>query len=826
MTARSVVQDVRYALRQFRKSPGFAVTIVAVLALGIGANIAVFTLLNGILLRPLPYANADRLVSIELAGPMPYYTLTYANMLQLRDAVGPQLKIGAELYDQSNAASIVGPGGRFQVSRSFVTAGLFDMLGVRPALGRSFRDDENEPGKDHVLLIGDDVWRKVFNADPNVVGKTLNIRRQPYTILGVLPKGFFFSHFHEMTIWSPAAISAANRSAMSGKEIKFGSLYALLPKGMSASQLAADLSRTQAVIAREPADEELPTRVQVKDYRLARVGDARKPLLLLYAVVFGVWALACLNVTSLLLTRAVGRSREQAVRAALGATSRRLLQQSVVESLLLSTAGALAGLLLGQVGIKVLWRQIAHHLPLFQSIHMDWRVLVCMAAFTLITAAIAGVFPAVRAMRRDVHNDLHGLTTTASVSANRTREALVVGQLALTLVFLVGAGLFLRTIHALRQVPLGFAQQNVLTGGVILNRPFDADPDTVQADEQGVVTASYMPLLERLQAIPGVKVAALSSVLPLRQEMSVTISTTVDHQKAPVSREPQADGRISSPGLVDALGIPMIRGRFFTDGDTPSSPPVVVINQAFANKYLPGRDPIGHVVSMSKTGRFSEIRIVGVVGDMKQLKLDEATRPEIYFCLAQTVPGTPLYGIATAFIQIALRGRISADLLRAQFDKALHEIAPDATTTDVKTIHEAVEDSFGSQTLTAQLLETFAGLALLIASVGLYGLLSFVVAQRTREIGVRLALGAQKHSILRLVLGRALVLVIVGLAAGGALAWFAVKFASGYIYGVQAHDGLTFAAVILVLAAASFLAAWLPARRAASVDPILALRSE
>jgi predicted permease len=825
MTMRSIGQDIRYALRQMRKSPGFAITVVAVLALGIGANIAVFTLLNGILLRPLPYANADRLVSIELAGPMPYYTFTWANMLQLRDAAGPQLKIGAEIYEGSQAAMIVGSGGRFQVSHSFVTAGLFDVLGVRPALGRSFRDDENEPGKNHVLLLGDDVWRKVFNADPNIVGKTLNVRRQPYTILGVLPRGFFFSYYDDMAVWSPVAITAANRSAMAGKDIKFGSLYALLPRGMSASQLAADLSRTQAVIAREPTGEEFPTRVKVTDYRLARVGDARKPLLLLYAVVFGVWALACLNVTSLMLTRAVGRSREQAVRAALGASSLRLLQQSVVESLLLSTVGALTGLLLGQTGIKLLWRQI-EHLPLSRSIRMDWRVVAFLAAFAVLTAVIAGVFPALRAMRRNVQNDLHGVTTTASAGANRTREALVVGQLALTLVFLAGAGLFLRTIHALRQVPLGFTQQNVLTGGVVLNSTSNSDPDSPAPGEQSIVTASYMPLLERLLAIPGVRAAALSSVLPLRSEIAVSISTTIDHQNVPASKEPVADGRISSPGLPDALGIPMIRGRFFTDDDTPSSPPVVVINQAFANKYLPGQDPIGHVVSMSKTGRFSEIRIVGVVGDVKQVKLDEATRPEIYFCLAQTEPGTPLYGIATAFIQVAIRGRISADLLRAQFDKVLHEVAPDATTTNVKTIHEAVEDSFGSQTLIAYLLEAFAGLALLIASVGLYGLLSFAVAQRTREIGVRLALGAQKDSILRLILGRALALVSAGLAAGGVLAWFTTAFARGYIYGVQAHDGLTFAAVVLVLAAASFFAAWLPARRAASVDPILALRSE
>jgi predicted permease len=823
----SIMQDLRYALRQLRKSPGFAVTVIAVLALGIGANIAVFTILNGVLLRPLLFAQPDRVVAIELAGPMPFYTFTYANMLQLRDAAGPDLKIGALLYGGNGGnASVVGPGGRVQVSRAAVTAGLFAMLDVRPILGRTFRSDENQPGHNQVAVIGEDVWHKLFLSDLGVVGKTVVIRQKPYTIIGVLPRGFQFSYYDEMAVWSPEEIVPANQSAMTGKQSKFGFLYARLPQGMSAAQLAANLSRTQAVVAREVPDQDLPKAVKVTTSRQQLTEDARKPLLLLYAVVFGVWALACLNVSSLMLTRALARSREKAVRAALGATSRRLLQQSIVESLLLSGLGALAGLLLGQSAIKLLWRQLEHHLPLTKSIHFDWRVLAFLALLSLLTAVIAGVFPAMRAMRQDVQSDLHGVTTTASTSANRTREALVVGQLALTLAFLVGAGLFLRTIHAFRQVPLGFSEQNVLTGGVMLNASSPSD-DVVGADSTpSVVTTSYQPLLERLRAIPGVRVAALSSVLPLRSEMRVAISTDIDHQKLPASKEAQADGRIASPGLVDAFGIPMIRGRFFSDNDTPASPTVVVINEAFAKEYLPGKDPIGHTVSMSKTGKFADIRIIGVLANTKQVRLDEETKPEIYFCLAQTVPGSPLYGIATAFIQVAIRGRIPADMLRAQFDKALHEVVPDATTTDVKTIQEAVEDSFGSQTLIARLLETFAALALMIASVGLYGLLSFVVAQRTREIGVRLALGASQSSILRLVLQRALLLVCLGLAVGSTLAWFATTLARGYIFGVQVHDGLTFTAVIFVLAAAAFTAALLPARRAASVDPILALRSE
>ena len=823
---RSILQDIRYALRQLRHSPGFTVTAVAVLALGIGANIAVFTILNGILLRPLPYAQPDRVVAIELSGGREYYPFSYANMLQLRDSIGPQLQIGAEFG--SAMASVVGPGGRFQVMQANVDAGLLNLLGAHPIYGRVFRDDENDPGRNRVVLLGEDVWRNVYASDPQIVGKTMTIKSQAYTIVGVMPRGFAFPADKQMEILVPAAIPAVARSAMNGKEILSGNVYARLPEGMTAEQLTAAFNRTQAIVAKQVVgDEGVPTRVSVTGYQQSLSNDTRKPLMLLYAVVFGIWALACLNVTSLMLARAVARTREQAVRAALGASRARLLQQTIVESLLLSSIGGVFGLLLAQSAIKLLWRQIHRKLPLTNTIHVDWRVVACLVALTLVTALVAGLFPALRAMRRNVQGGLQGVTTTASASQSRTREALVVAQIALTLVFLVGAGLFLRTIHALRQVPLGFTRQNVLTGGVILNSGGQLESmEGVAGQQSNVVRTGYLPLLERLRAIPGVKVAALSSVLPMRAEFAVMIMGTLDHKEAPKGKmPPMFAGRLASAGLVDAMGIPMLRGRFFTEDDTSTSPVVVVVNQAFVNKFLAGQDAVGHTFGMGK-GRFADMRIVGVIGDVKQAKVTDATEPEMYFCLAQTEPGTPLYGIAAAFIQVAIRGAVPADMLRAQFDKALHEVAPDATTTDVKTIHEAVEDSFGSQTLIARLLGSFAGLALLIASVGLYGLLSFAVAQRTREIGLRIALGAPQTNILNLILRRALMLVTIGLAMGGILAWFAVRFAGSYIYGVKAHDFFTFTAVAFVLAAASLLAAWLPARRAAAVDPILALRAE
>ncbi len=817
----ALVQDLRYALRQLRHAPGFTFAALAVLALGLGANIAVFTVLNGVLLRPLPYARPDRIVSVDLISPMPYFAMSYANMLQLRDAMG--MEIGTDFGTAH--ASVVGPGGRVQVMRTETDASLMKLFGVQPILGRTFRAEEDDPGRNRVVLIGEDVWRGLYDADPAIVGRTLTIRGDAYTIIGVMPRSFSFPFGEAMQIWSPAEITSANRTSMQGGDSEVtGSLIARLPVGMSVKQLTAGLDRAQAVIAKEVPDGDLPTRVKVKSYQQSLNEDARRPLWLLYAVVFGVWALACLNVTSLMLARAVTRTREQAVRAALGASHKRLLEQSLIESLLLGAIGTIAGLVLGEGAIKLLWRQLGRHLPLYRTVHVDWRVVAFLVLLTGITSIVVGVLPALRATGRDVHERLRGVTTTASTAQNRTREALVVAQLALTLVFLAGAGLFLRTVDALRHVPLGFTQQNVLTGGIILH-PSNSTAEANSPALPNVVQTMYLPLLERVQAIPGVQVAALSSVLPLRPEFAVKLWGELDHRKTSAADAAVVDGRLASAGLTEALGIPTMKGRFFTEEDNASAPPVVVVNQAFVNKFLPGQDPIGHIYSMGK-GFYENSRIVGVIGDTKQGSVTDAAVPEVYFCLAQVEPGTPLYGIALAFIQVAIRASVPANTLRPQFDKALHEVAPDATTTDVKTIHEAVEDSFGSQTLIAHLLESFAAIALMVASVGLYGLLSFAVAQRTREIGIRMALGAPQANILNLVLHRALVLVAAGLAIGAVIAWFAADLARSYIFGVQVHDSLTFAAVAVVLAAAAFLAAWLPARRAIQVDPIQALRLE
>lgn len=823
MSIAALLPDLRYALRQWRKAPGFALTAIFVLALGLGANTAVFTVLDGVLLRPLPYPHANRLLEVHLHGDLPNEAMNYANAKMLQDAVDPGQQPAVVLDDPHGI--IAGPGGRYQVTQNILTASLLQGPGVQPEVGRLFRAEEDQPGREQLIVLGYDVWQKLYHGDRSVPGRTLTLRGKSYTIVGVMPRSFSFPFGEEMQVWSPAAITPIMQSSThAGSGVWVAAFYVQLPEGMQEAQLQNRLAQLQSLIARQYSDPNNPlaAHLTLSSYQASLNKEARKPLWMLYGVVIGIWLLATLNVTSLMLTRAVSRSREMAMRSALGAGRWRLLQQTIVESLLLSFCGAGLGLLSSECALQLLHKAMDHRLPLLSQVHLEWRIVLFLTVLTLLTSILVGIIPGVRTMRSNLSQAMQGGSTTASGSQHRTREVLVVAQLALTLTFLTGAGLFLRTIHALRSVPTGFSEQNVLTGGIILNGSANQLEGKKDSKEENIILTSYMPLMDKLRAIPGVRVAALSSVLPLRSEFNVSVIAGVDGQERIHGKKVKALGRVATSGLTDALGIPILRGRFFNDQDTVNSPVVIVVNQAFVNAYLPGTDPIGHVIG----SKASHDRIIGVIGDLKQTDLKEATDPEIYFCLPQITADSWLYNITTAFMQVAIRGAIPADQLRGQFEKSLHQVSPWAVTTNVMTIHEAVENSFGSQKLIASLLEGFAALALLIASVGLYGLLSFSVAQRTREIGVRIALGAPLEKIRSLVLRRAMMLTGAGLILGSILAWFATRLAAGYLFGVKAHDAVTFAVMICTLAVISVAAAWLPARRATSIDPIQALRSE
>jgi predicted permease len=818
----SLWNDLRYALRQLRNAPGFAFTAIVTLALGIGATMGVYTLVDAILLRPLPYRDPGKLFLLDTKDSF----ISYGNLLQLTERSQGRLSAAGTLAVWPAKLQAAGHGTPVTIVET--TANLTSFFGVQPVIGRGFRPDENEPGKNNVMLLSDRAWHDMFAADPNVLGKTVSVHGgNTYTIIGVMPHTFAMPMDERLQVWTPRAIPAAGRIQLDAtKEDSTFVMQAFvrLAPGFSPSHMASDIASIQKqIVAEHPADD-LPKSLSLISYLGSLSQEVKRPLLLLFAVAASFWLLASLNVVSLLIARATAREREFAVRSALGASRARLLRQSIIESLVLSATGSAIGILLAVSAIKLLWHAITRSLPLTDRIHIEANVIVALTGIAILTGLLVGMLPALRASSSSPQNGLRGgAAPLPRAEQHRLRSTLIAAQLMITVVLLAGAGLFLRTVIALRSVPLGFSEQNVLTGGI---RHFDGIPVISKKGEAGVAQRVYAPLLERLSHMPGIESATLSSVLPMRSDFQIKMVGYIDGKKTPGPPTVSAEGRASSAGLPETFGIPILRGRFFSDEDTATSMPVVVINQAFADKYLPNTDPLNHTFELVGRGGLTPMRIVGVIGDVKQGSLDDATQPEVYLCLAQSTPGRPFYTIVTRVMEVGIRARIPAQLLRKQFESAVDHIDPDAMTIDVKTVHEAVEDSIGTQTLTAHLLEGFSSMALLIALVGLYGTVAFSVAQRTREFGVRLALGAPQESIRQLVIKKAMWPVLTGLIAGDIILWFATRLIRSYLFGISPHDSATLVIASCTLIATGFIAALIPARRAATIDPMQALRTE
>lgn len=821
-----VYNDLHYALRQLRHAPGFAAAAVLTLALGIGATIGVYTLVDAVLLRPLPYRAPGNLFILDSKDSF----LSYGNLLQFPERSHQQIEAAAVLAMWN--AKLEANDNRIPATIVEVSANLPAFLGVQPLIGRSFRDNENDPGRSDVMLLSCRAWQKVFAADRDVLGKSVQISGgHTYTVIGVMPPTFAIPMDDSMQVWTPRAIPPAGRiqvDATKDDAMFVQQAFVRPAAGISTAQMLSELRDIQGQIAAEHPASEVAQSFSGTPYLASINHGSRRPLLLLLGMGTSFWLLASLNVVGLLIARATAREREFAVRSALGATRGRLLRQSIVESLVLSITGSLCGISLATTAIKLLWHSITRSLPLTERIYIDAHVVLALTVITILTALIVGVLPAFRASETTPQNGLRGGTVSLPrVGQHRLRSTLIAAQLMITVVLLAGAGLFLRTVLALRSVPLGFTEQNVLTGGIM--HPMGLAVISRKGDA-GMAQRVYMPLLDRLNHMPGVESATLSSVLPMRSDFQIQLDGEVDGKKTFGARKYSALGRAASAGLLKTFGVPILRGRYFSDEDTPSSAPVVVINKSFADTFLPDTDPLNHTFGLGTDGpykgRFSAMRIIGVIGDVKQGSVDEPTKPEVYLCLAQITPGHPMYPPITAFMQVGIRARIPAQLLRKQFESALDHIDPDAQTIDVKTVHEAVEDSFGTQALIAHLLEGFSLMALLIALVGVYGTVAYSVAQRTREFGVRLALGAPQQSIRQLVMQKAMWPVVTGLIAGNITLWFATKLVRSYLFGISGHDSATLMIASCMLVATGFIAALIPALRAASTDPMTALRTE
>jgi predicted permease len=806
-------RDVRYAFRQLRKSPGFAITAILTLALGIGVATAMFAIVDGVLLRPLPFPQGQQLytpVGIDAIGEE-MYGMKYAEIKQWQEATRNSADIA---FERGDSDILDTPSGAQLIYKETVSANLLRTLGVQPMLGRGFLPQEQEDGQPHVALLSYMTWRELFASNPNILGQKVRIGGARYTVVGIMPPHFEYPLWgNKIEVWTPVA-----RSELLDKQEYMNHMPILrLKPGVKPATVRAELSSVQAHIAEaaKPGDE-VATHVRLTGLRDSMVANVRPALTALEIAVSLIWLIACCNVAGLLLARLASRRTEIAVRGALGVGKWHIVRQFLTESLLLSAASALTGLGLATFSLEIFRRTLQKDLPLAQNIHLNPVVILVLVGFTLLTGLLFGIFPALLAARAPIEETLKsgGPTSSGDRGQARMRNTLLIGEIALSMVLLVAAGLMLHTVYALRHVPLGFRTDHiVLTSFNVPNYDYKG---------RDLNAALWDPLLERVQHLPGVQFASLSTVLPIGHAMELLTDVYApDTTKSDVT----AVLRAASPDQLRVLGIRMFAGRFFNTQDTSSSMPVAVVNRALVQRYFSGRNAIGESIRFGRVP--TNATIVGVVDDVHQEKAATPSQPEIYVCMNQLKPGDRLYvPLLGWFMELAVRTQTTPGAMIPELRRVIHRENPDLVAGDFRTMDQAVEDSIGSQRLAAQVIGIFGGLALLITVVGLYGLLSYSVAQRTREIGIRMALGADRGRVTRMILRQALILLAAGIAAGLALAFWSSRFLNSFLYGVSTHDPWTLAAVPVVLALCGVLAAFIPARRAASIDPMRALRSE
>ncbi len=804
--------DLRYAARQLRHNPGFSIAAIVVLALGIGVGTAMFSVLNAVLLRPLPYPNASLLVTLTEPSSLPeaFWTASYPDFQDWQHQSHSFQSLG---FYEWNAATLEGNNQSLEVSSFPASVDLFRTLGQPVAQGRGFNVND-VTSHAHVTVLSHALWEKRFRGQA-ALGKTVNLSGTDYTVIGILPAGLKFPFDNPADLWT--LYSPLTPDKRSDQQIH---VVARLRTGVSPQAAQAELSGIQARIAAHYANEHLSNSVAVERYSDTLVGSLRPALWALALAVGVVWLIACASVAGLMLTRLAARRRELAVRAALGAGRLRLARQLLSESLLLGVLAGLGGWGVAAACLTAMQTFLIEHLQrLVAKISLSWQVLLVLCLATLVSVILIGLAPALGAARTPAAEGLQDRSLGASRGQTRLRHTLVTGEIALALFLLAGAGLLLRTLYALHQAPLGFETTNIIT--TRLNIP------TARYAQRSIYTALESPLLEKLRALPGVEAAAVSSVLPLAQRVHIEGSFgIIGKPNLDPTHQPAGDMRFTSPGYTKVFGIPILRGRFFDSSrDTPTSQPVVVINAAMAKKYFGGQNPVGQQLEI---GKHKGATIIGELADVHVQGVGTPPGPVVHFSDTQLAPhgSAPFYNIGSQFVQLAVRGYGRPTTLEPAIRSALHQIAPDVAAGTFTTEQQLMAESIGDQTFAALLLTLFGLAALLIALAGLYGLLAYAVAQRRREMGIRLALGASPAQIRSLVLGNAAWLIGTGVVIGLALALVLAKVLAAYLYGVAPRDPLTLAAAAVLLAACALLAAWLPARRATQVNPIEALRCD
>jgi predicted permease len=822
----SFFQDVRHALRILRKSPGFTAVAILTLALGIGANSAIFSVVQGVLLAPLPYFQPNQLMYIRefnrtLKHPV---WVSYPDFLDWRRSSRSFQQMAAQGgIDDFNLTS---PGTPERLEGRTISSGFFSTLGANLALGREFSPEEDKHGGAPEIIITDRLWKERFRGSVDALGKSVALDGVDYTIVGVIPSRFWFGDHADVYL----SVGQGNPLLLDDRTIPRVVCIARLKSGVTVAQAQSELDAVQENLDRlyPAADRGLATHVAPLKQEI--VGDAGGMLLLLLGAVGIVLLIACANVANLLLARSAARTREFAIRSALGASRVRVVRQLLTESVLLSLAGGGLGLLAAKWSLSaVLAAGPESLLPRSANISVNHSVLFFAFGISLTVGILFGLAPALKSSRADLQTSLNAGGRGSTNSHYRAQSSLVIVQMALTLVLLAGAGLLFRTIRHLWEVNPGFDPRNVITFRVGLSPSLTKTPASKQI--------AYKQLVERIRQIPGVQAADLTVLVPLSQEVNSGPFLVGTQESASIPEAPRALFYWTGPDYLRVMGIRLLRGRYLTAEDTTNSPPVAVIDSALARTYFPGKDPIGQILTIP---HWRPVQIVGVVGHVQHWDLGNLENPESSTVGANRFIQNQIYAslyqlsdewIANFYdgVTVTVRTPLDTAAVLPAIKAAVYGTGGGQPVYDVRTMQQLVSESMSSQRFPMILLGTFAGLALLLASVGIYGVISYSVAQRVNEIGIRMALGAEKRNIFRMIVGHGLRLALAGLAIGAVVALILTRLMSSFshlLYGVGTNDPLTFAVVSLVLTVVAVLACYLPARRGTKVDPMVALRYE
>ena len=807
----SLWQDLKYGARMLAKSPGFTVVAVIALALGIGANTAIFSVVNAVLLRALPYRDADKLVMVwEKSRKNDQNVVNPANFMDWSEQNNVFTEMAA--FGDRNMV-MLGDGDPEEIPSQFAATNLFSMLGVEPILGRTFTADDGKPDQPRVVVISFGLWQRRFGGDPAIIGRKLNINRAEATVIGVMPAGFKW-HIKKGSLtakmaemWSPWVITNEMRT----RQGRFMTVAARIKPDATLEQAKAEMTAIGARLEEQYNDFNANWSVNVVPLRTQFTGELRPALLVLLGAVGFVLLIACANVANLLLARAAARQKEMAVRAAIGADRWRIIRQLLTESVLLATMGGAAGLLLAWWGTDLLVSLSPPELTDLQQVRISLPVLGFTLGVSLLTGIIFGMVPAFEAARFNLQESLKegSKSIGGGRRSNLLRSVFVVAEIALALILLVGAGLLVRSFWRLQSVDPGFNAKNLLTMRMTLpSRKYDSDRKRIDFFRQA---------LEGMRALPGVETAGAINFLPFAGPHAGTLVEIEGRPKLPPGEGLGTGSCVTDLNYFEAMQLPLRRGRLFTEQEATEMRHVVVINEEFARKNFPGEDPLGKRVIIYMKDENLPSEIIGIVGDSKHMGLDSEIEPMAYW---------PHSELAYPFMTVVIRTRGDAAKIAPAARRVIQTLDSEQPIADVRTMESLLADSVARARFSTLLLTVFAMVALILAAVGIYGVMSYAVTQRTHEIGIRMALGAQSGDVLKLVVRKGLTLTVCGVGIGLAIAFALTQIMASLLYGVTATDPLTFVAIPFLLAPVSLLASYVPARRAAKVDPIIALRYE